>query len=1057
MKEKKSNEYVDRSCEENQQMNINRQDEDHSPTKDNLDDGSPPLLSSPPKKSSSYRNHEINFMPLQKPGFGANSSNGVEFTHHLDEGDAIHRNEQINRQLTRSNDLQLPETSTHVNITNASKTALDKEESNDDKVIFSHGANPMSISQSRKRKTQNFNHEPQVFSKKQINNEKRRVNVSITNTYSNQALTSNSHKDSNWNKNIDKNGTTSNTELFLKKNQKKELGVKRPRSLAVNTSNEGKRNFFDLLSPTPTRRGGINKKNDYDPQNNEKSPSLFGAVMNRAFTYSPFSSKSKSKFQQKNSSSITSFESPVKSKTSKLHSKNDVTSSTADSHNVLYNSHISTPSKNFTPTKKTSSFQSPPHSKSNSHSNSNSNLTLNSPGGYTLLKVLDSINNTTPSRYQSPFRNNNDANNNSNSQISSIGSSNNDQHIDDWYEADLGFLQPSNHCVDTCNTPVQGYIMDWNIKNKFKIDCFPGRCLQTLPFLNIQQSILNHNIYESQFNPTMQPSTPHCSNKASSRKFHNNNKDVNKEASSYLDALWKSALLYWQHPAAKYDPDFIKMWNKISFSENNVKQDVISMSSLTKKKDYISKNKDNLSSSKQIHESKKKHSNNSTSQHPVLLALGSLQNKENNQKNSIDNRWKEWQAAFRSMYFSWWNRINSMKTSFAVARTNKDKNTDHTNVEENHNFPNFYVLNRVRTAETSPSCHQIFLFRLSYVESEEVQPVILLSNISPSLANQLKHMGVILHHYIKPKATKSIVSKNTFSSGTSNLSSSQKSKSQREKLFSGGNNTSNAIEDVDDFQKELEALRFASTHEETAGGEIFVQLQRGASAKHVGPDVDMKDLEKPIMIHGWADCHAFYEALLNSRPNFSCGEDVPLLLSRSLGPTLHSTLSSLVVKKCSKLDVSNAANNNLQKETNGHELASFEVKGTILPCAARQLIHATALNLLLDKHVKMNDNTRNLNFNLEELFEKEDETNLSSNSDMTDDDVVGSHYFVAHVEAFDSGRNLNGVQPPGYEDREEKSHKIQSVQECKRGEITSMLVWNVSRPNVIMYKTEKMR
>jgi len=893
----------------------------------------------------------------------------------------------------------------------------------------------------------------------------------------------------------------------------------------------------DLTSndPTPIRKGGIDRRQNGN-YSDKKSPSLFGAVMIRTFSPS-LNTMSNEKMNQtmpekqvehrtasdsilssvkspgRSNASFDRFSSPSKTiRNRKITSsmqtpdRNKASNQRQKSWNVKHETPTRTPTIKYakSPLLGSPSFllRTP---QQHSKSNSNSMLTFNSPGGYAVLKVLDSIHNATPSHhYNSPFHASSPGTKSNYSPMSSTNSvMSGGAQLDDWYEAELGITSDLEKSVRNSNG--SSVIMDWTIKHTMKIDCFPGKCLSYLPSSTSTSLFLDHGDSTISSSSTPLPNLK-------------------------VKGLWQSALCYWQHPATTYDPEFLSLWKRYSMNLENkyirihgLDRDGGNIASLTK----TTKN-----SSQSINTDIHKHASDQISlskQKAVQLALYKMNSTTNTINDNIEKRWRDWQLAFRSMYSTWRKKLESYHQELIIDMesqkmdySNSNSNSKDSTIRPSFiDAPCFYALQQPKSFTPIPSVsstqrsssaqihhkyHRVILFRCAYnrqdietqTQTQKIQPVILLSNISTLMAEDLLKLGVTLHNYSKPRivtdAHNSNINVPTKASSMSDVSikvnhapvadeviSNHESNSRSTFSFMGSKKNkdeknskpmvSNPV-DNNEFKEDLEALRFASTHEENAGGEIYVRRKDRNTASKLLNDIDidarmmMKDFKNPILIRGETDCHSFFEVFLNLRPDFE-KEDVPLLLSRTLGPTLNTSLMSLHVKPLQALDANAPPKDNKdtpkQKNNENKEIkiSSLEIKGMILPCAERQLLKAMAVSLLHDKENE--DQTREqtaetgTSFNLEKLFQKEQLRSPGNVSVASEDDEVGSHYFVAHLAHLHGGGNLNGLQYEVNEKQDNVPTDHLNLKECKKGESPAMFVWNVTRPNIIMYKTEKIR
>jgi len=203
-------------------------------------------------------------------------------------------------------------------------------------------------------------------------------------------------------------------------------------------------------------------------------------------------------------------------------------------------------------------------------------------------------------------------------------------------------------------------------------------------------------------------------------------------------------------------------------------------------------------------------------------------------------------------------------------------------------------------------------------------------------------------------------------------------------------------------------------------------------------------------------------------------KDVPLLLSRSLGPTLHASLQKLSLSSVrnqffwhtqeNSVTTGNAKQNEDEvkhihpmdpNESNSEDQdddchdnqkqqhsSTIELCGPILPCAVRDLLCASAHHLLIDKirqggmqssveekrphqesKLKIENNTMDNNDEKQQQNDSKNDNSYSNCSDNDDDGDVGSHYFVMHMQPHQGEEH---ILPPG------NNHRSRSA---KRGNV----------------------
>jgi hypothetical protein len=474
-----------------------------------------------------------------------------------------------------------------------------------------------------------------------------------------------------------------------------------------------------------------------------------------------------------------------------------------------------------------------------SSSRSKAFLSANSPGGFALLKVLDSV--------ASPFRHKDEE---AKDEITSPIKN----RLEEWQEAPLGG------------------IIDWSMKRKLLMECHPGSCLPG-------------------------------------------------------GADWEEATRYWQHPAMHPLPQLDEEGGDMSQSV-------------------------------------------SASMHPLAAVQGrnDLMHRLVRQDPRLwrQRRNREWQEAFRSLYFNWLNQVEILQRQEQACCPKE--------ITETY----FYVM--------APG--QVVLFRIG-MEEDRLVPVIVMSSSTHHLRSKLRSMGAKLLYY------------------------SQEREEFNEECLDKKKPA------TEDEANELEELRRAQAHGETAGADVSIATKKASSKPKSVP---------PLCVVGDDGCAAFFEFYLNTFGRCdtcwrTCNGDVPLLLSRKIGPYQHASLQTLAVSNRRSTD---------SQQNDPH--AAIELRGSILPCALQELVSTAARRMMQDT--------------------------TEEKSQPSPDDNVGSHYFVVQVQTHDekvhATPNDKGTAGSGWlNNGATMSGKLEAApSECEHGQVVGMIVWDVVRPNMIAYKTE---
>jgi len=510
-----------------------------------------------------------------------------------------------------------------------------------------------------------------------------------------------------------------------------------------------------------------------------------------------------------------------------------------------------------------------------SSSRSKSFLSANSPCGFALLKVLESV--------TSPFRHkDNEEGNDEESPVA-------DTKIEEWQE---GFLHQDSMGV-----------VDWSIKRKLRLECHPASCLPTA-------------------------------------------------------SDWQDARSYWQHPAMYPLP--------MSFQEADIEAS---------------------QSTKEV----------SATMHPSLHLSDMVRGRDallHRLARQDPRLWKqrrnrEWQEAFRSLYFKWIQQVEALQQSWENGDDVSPQLVAHTY---------FYAM--------APG--QTILFRTSLEPSSDTEkprivPMIVLSSTTQHLRSKLRSMGAKLVYYHDRNVE---------------FEEAVLERKKPEKVTE---------DETEEVHQELEALRRAQAQGETAGADVSIATKTKATT------VTSPRSVPPLCLVGEDDCSVFFEVYLNTLGRHSTwlkgNGDVPLLLSRKVGPFAHSSLQSLSV----------TSRREANDETTDHH-AAIELRGPILPCAMEELVCTATSRMVQDTPEK-------------------------GQPSRGQEDDVGSHYFVVQAQAHD-GEERPSVDSAttgsagsrwlndGSDMYERLSVNEDGASQCDYGEVVSMIVWDIARPNMIAYKTE---
>eukprot|EP00547_Thalassionema_nitzschioides_P004746 CAMPEP_0194222356 /NCGR_PEP_ID=MMETSP0156-20130528/32766_1 /TAXON_ID=33649 /ORGANISM="Thalassionema nitzschioides, Strain L26-B" /LENGTH=660 /DNA_ID=CAMNT_0038953119 /DNA_START=49 /DNA_END=2031 /DNA_ORIENTATION=- len=205
---------------------------------------------------------------------------------------------------------------------------------------------------------------------------------------------------------------------------------------------------------------------------------------------------------------------------------------------------------------------------------------------------------------------------------------------------------------------------------------------------------------------------------------------------------------------------------------------------------------------------------------------------------------------------------------------------------------------------------------------------------------------------------------------------------------------------------DMEALRKAQAWGEIAGADVTVKTKTKRKYRF---SANIPSL----YISGYDDCASYFTMLLNR--DYSTDSNYPIFLSR-IGAFRNATLMSLVPQRRRIQD----------------DIGHIELRGPILPCAATAIMQAAA---------------RNMN--------KNNQSSGRDNSDVLNNNGLGSHYFVVQTElkgkkdsySWGSQCQLSNSRKCCIPDQQVGSPNESGIQQ-----VADVFVWDISRPDVATVK-----
>lgn len=584
--------------------------------------------------------------------------------------------------------------------------------------------------------------------------------------------------------------------------------------------------------------------------------------------------------------------------------------------------------------------------------------------------------------------------------------------------------------LDSETFPMRVGIIDWSLKRRIRLECQPSNALPGGELRCDGEGELDIEMLAMDI----------FLNGASASSTNNRSGVLNEEGR--VAARWKAAQMYWRHPAlyplqnegsvasggveGRKARGSLASINQTSAANNLNAGPIASVEAPLTVQQSSEQKAATLRSSASLFTERRQ-----AKAHFMEFASANIKhNSSSSLSGGLCPREEDWIAAFRSVHNAWLTKISYLRSH--LAHSSMDQ------IAEEVARTCFYTLSHNRS----------ILFRCQLSKCEDgngwnINPMTIISSTTSEIRTTLKSMGVSLH---------SLPHGSEFD----------------ERIFDSCKNCiqKDEEEEANKVHEELEELRRATAHGETAGAEISVSLRKKVGASSSRGILD-EGILQPLYLSGNEDCMSFYEYFLNT-----CGRlhrvkrdspipDVPLILHRAFGPTLHATIDTLASGGRRGDDFWDLkAKRDKKVLESSHRRPFLEFNGPILPCALRDLLHVSICYLLQDK-------LRQVKVERTDTHSKEE-------------NEVGSHFLVCDV----FGQTENPLMdPPRASKRsfaktkeaatrtayfEKETGKATSSlfnggcdqwddieKACGPSEAVNMVVWNSRNPNVISFSTDE--
>jgi len=392
----------------------------------------------------------------------------------------------------------------------------------------------------------------------------------------------------------------------------------------------------------------------------------------------------------------------------------------------------------------------------------------------------------------------------------------------------------------------------------------------------------------------------------------------------------------------------------------------------------------------------------------------------------LEQRKSEWQDCLRSLFLNWLRRVYELREKYSNPSS---LDMDVSDLEG---------LSRLCFYSLSPGCSILTRVATSSKESNDekemnIEPMIILSSSTIASRSAMRSMNILFT--------------------TMNSSDSDDIRwttEATEELVAQWFEMNEDKDDVHSYKlrHELEALRRATAHE-SVGAEVSILHQRKKKTEHFHPSI-----QKPLVIRGHDNCTAFFELYLNTAGRLTNDKndalpqiDVPLLISRSISAK-NMTIRKLAV----------SIHRDHKDVSAQDQPSSVDLNGPILPCAMRDIFIASSSHFTL--HKKFSEGY------------KKGPANVPSND--TNENILGSHYFISHPRVYKGqetnkviSRLSNGSRKCGSSSSVwfngisntllSGNHEAEDEIKCENtnGEVTTMAVWDINRPQSIALKSSQ--
>ena len=436
-------------------------------------------------------------------------------------------------------------------------------------------------------------------------------------------------------------------------------------------------------------------------------------------------------------------------------------------------------------------------------------------------------------------------------------------------------------------------------------------------------------------------------------------------------------------------------------------------------------------------------------------------------------RRRDWQEAFRSVYLKWQSQWSELEASSSRSESQPNSWMD----------CYFYCVSPDHTVLFRLRNPQHALTSTTEDGGTAMIPQVLISNTTPAVKEKLIQKGIERVEYLAPDVAK-LIGIDT----QDTLFSPQEKATPQPRAAPGGTFLSPMSPTL--VQAELEALRKAQVHGETAGADVSVKIKKSNnenSNSNKGPDI-CDNCTGPLLLSGLDDVALFFEVYFNTHGRLSTlldqeslhnanatkkiqaqqrSQDVPLILCRSVGPFANATRKLLHAFPCeSPTERKENDGNGINRNSSAYAAFEFESDSAILPCSIRSMVATMSAELIAH-----NDDTSLKHSGVTAPQGPFDDNNRQSES-------VGTHHMILHLSterptylsnelsAFKPTKSISSSVSPSWTKTsawlnhgEDPAGTVLpsaglNVDECQSGRVVPLLVWDVTRKDAVAYKLE---